>query len=46
MEGALRVMGKIDGDRIVGFAYRTPDGVLHPLRPGTPAGTGASDRAA
>lgn len=46
IEGSLRVMGMIDGDRIVGFTYRTPDGAVHALRPGTPAGTGASDRAA
>ncbi len=47
VEGALRVMGMIEGDRIVGFTYRTPDGVQHPLRASTtPAGVGAPDRAA
>ncbi len=44
-EGALRAMGLVDGDRIVGFTYRTPDGVVHPLRAGTPEGA-ASERAA
>ncbi len=46
IEAVLRVMGKVEGDRIVGFTYRTPDGVLHPLRAATPVATGASDRAA
>ncbi len=46
IEASLRVMGMIDRDRIVGFSYRTPDGAVHALRPGTPSGTGASDRAA
>ncbi len=46
IEGSLQLMGMIDGDRIVGFTYRTPDGAVHALRAGTPAGTGASHRAA
>lgn len=45
LEGSLRVMGMVDGDRIVGFTFRTPDGVLHPLRAARPAGR-TSDRAA
>ncbi len=45
LEMALRGMGKVDGDRIVGFTFRTPDGVEHPLRAATPA-RAAPDRAA
>lgn len=44
LEGALRSMGMVDGDRIVGFSYRTPDGVQYPLRAAKPVG--ARDRAA
>jgi hypothetical protein len=34
IEGTLRLMGMVDGDRIVGFTFRTPDGAAHALRTG------------
>lgn len=53
LEATFRAMGAMDGDLVVGFTFRTPDGVAHPLRAGgreeevAPATQGASaDRAA
>ena len=47
LEATLRAIGAVDGDRIVGFTFRTPDGVAHALRTGAPKGEGAkTDRAA
>lgn len=34
LEAAFRAMGAMDGDRVVGFTFRTPDGVAYPLRAG------------
>jgi hypothetical protein len=31
LEATFRAMGAMDGDRVVGFTFRTPDGVAHPL---------------
>jgi len=31
-EAAFRAMGATEGDRIVGYRFRTPQGVVHPLR--------------
>jgi hypothetical protein len=33
-ESALRAIGLVQGDRIVGLTFRTPDGVALPLRTG------------
>jgi len=46
IEGAFRAMGQIDGERIVGFTFRAPDGAVHPLRAGTAAGKGSAGQAA
>jgi hypothetical protein len=47
IEATLRVMGMVDGDRIVGFTFRTPDGATHALRAGRAVGaTDQTDRAA
>jgi hypothetical protein len=48
LEAVLGAMGMIDGERIVGFTFRAPDGVVHPLRAGRPAGAAvsSSDKAA
>jgi hypothetical protein len=32
LEAALRHVGAVQGDRVVGFTFRTPDGVSHALR--------------
>jgi hypothetical protein len=32
MEAAFRVLGATDGEKIVGFTLRTPDGAVWPLR--------------
>ncbi len=32
LELVLRMMGHVQGDRISGFSFRTPDGVKHQLR--------------
>jgi hypothetical protein len=45
LEAVLRVMGRVEGDHVVGFTYRTPDGVLHRLRAAAPVDA-ASGRAA
>jgi len=31
-ELALRLMGAVDGDRVIGFTFTTPDGQRHTLR--------------
>jgi len=41
IEETLRALGRIEGDRIVGFTYRTPNGVSHALRASTPLGGNA-----
>ena len=46
METTLRAMGMVEGDRIVGFTFRTPDGAAHPLRVGAEAREASPDRAA
>jgi hypothetical protein len=46
LEAALRVMGMVEGDRIVGLAFRTPDGALHALRPSLRAPAGFAEQAA
>ncbi len=46
IEGAFRAMGQVDGERIVGFTFRAPDGTVHSLRAGTAAGKGSAGRAA
>ncbi len=42
LEATFRAMGAVDGERIVGFAFRTPDGALHALRPSAPRGASAT----
>ncbi len=32
LEATFRAMGAVEGDKVVGFTFRTPDGVLHALR--------------
>jgi len=32
LEATFRAMGAVEGDQVVGFTFRTPDGVLHSLR--------------
>jgi len=32
LESAFRLMGAVDGDRVVGFTLSTPDGQRHELR--------------
>ncbi len=34
LESTFRAMGAIEGDRIVGFTFRTPEGVSYALRTG------------
>jgi hypothetical protein len=34
-EMAFRIMGAVKGDRIVGYRFRTPSGVVHALRLGS-----------
>lgn len=34
LEATFRAMGAVEGDQVVGFTFRTPDGVLHSLRAG------------
>jgi hypothetical protein len=46
LEATLRAMGAVDGDRVVGFSFRTPDGVAHALRTRAPQGGAKADRAA
>ncbi len=46
LEAALRAMGRVEGERIVGFTYRTRDGVLHELRTAGAAADAAKGRAA
>jgi len=47
LEATFRAMGAVDGDRIVGFTFRTADGASHVLRASPPRGQGAkADRAA
>ena len=37
LEATFRAMGAVEGDRVVGFTFRTPDGVSHALRAGAAA---------
>ncbi len=47
LEATFRALGAVEGDRVVGFSFRTPDGVAHPLRTGAAQGQKAgADRAA
>ncbi len=49
LEAAFRAVGAIQGDQVVGFTFRTPDGVAHALRTSAqaPQAEGAkADRAA
>ncbi len=32
LEATFRAMGAVEGEQVVGFTFRTPDGVLHSLR--------------
>ena len=40
LEAALRYVGATEGDRVMGYTFRTPDGVTHALRQ-----DGSSERA-
>ncbi len=39
IEATLRLMGMVDGENVVGFTFRTPDGASHPLRTARPSST-------
>lgn len=41
LEHTFRALGAVEGDRIVGFTFRTPEGVLYALRTGATAGRAA-----
>jgi len=37
LEATFRAMGAVEGDQVVGFTFRTPEGVLYALRAGASA---------
>ncbi len=41
LEATFRAMGAVEGDRVVGFTFRAPDGASYSLRTGSPQGAGA-----
>jgi hypothetical protein len=45
LEATFRAMGAVEGDRIVGFNFRTNDGVLHGLRTGDAAARARTENA-
>jgi hypothetical protein len=45
LESTFRAMGALDGDRVTGFTFRTPDGVSHQLRTATVVGAKAGKAA-
>jgi hypothetical protein len=46
IEASFRALGAVEGDRVVGFTFRTPDGTSYSLRAGTTARGAAAGKAA
>ncbi len=46
LELTLRGMGMVEGDRVPGWTFATPDGTRYALRVGAEPGRAATDRAA
>jgi hypothetical protein len=46
LERTLRLMGRVKGDRIEGYTFRTTDGSSYALKVSAPAATDAGERAA